>query len=259
MGVGSINDSMLNLKAVWQKGVGVAFFHGAGPVGWDALNAVCRGSLSVWLSFGERYQLRWENARSRSPSPPATMSADTTPCWETCGQAYLQVCHYAPMDVNLSPFSEGEHSTFKALFKIAPSQQRPFPPFLVTLSQERWTKIPSTFRWVFGVPAKPYRPEQQGSPWLDFGSLILFCYSGQTRSSCCVKQKECNFPLCIFHGFMCEAEWLRGPEFCVLSAVVVWSQSLYTFYCQAPLYQASPNCAISRCLYRAAHCHVHGL
>lgn len=54
------------------------------------------------------------------------------------------------------------------------------------------------------------------------------------------------------------SEWL-AVRVCPLSAVVVWSQSLYTFHCQVPLYQGSPNWVISRCLYRAAQCHMHTL
>ena len=77
------------------------------------------------------------------------------------------------------------------------------------------------------MPAKLSARAKWESPWLDFGSLTLFWPFGQPRFSCCEKLRESNFPLYIL---LCVgSEWLQGSECCVLSAVFVWSQSLYTF------------------------------
>lgn len=86
-------------------------------------------------------------------------------------------------------------------------------------------------------------------------NIILPLWAAQVLLLCKIVRRQ-RFPLHV--SVASYSEW-PAVRLCLLSAVVVWSQSLYTSHCQAPVDQESPNWVISRCLYRAAQFHMHTL
>lgn len=62
-------------------------------------------------------------------------------------------------------------------------------------------------------------------------NIILPPWAAQVLLLCKIEWRQL-FPLHVFVASC--SEWL-AVRVCLLSAVIVWSQSLYTFHCQAPL------------------------
>lgn len=191
---------------------------------------------------------------SRSLFAPVTQSADTTTCRDACRQTCLQVCHCQLRQTAICPRAEHIWCVQRACSELH-YQNRDFFCCLLTLHNGSEKKFNPVYVGYFVCLPRPEQNEK-ALDWIFGGpNIILPPWAAQVLLLCKIEWRQLS-PL---HVFMAPcSEWL-AVRVCPLSAVVVWSQSLYTFHCQAPLYQGSPNWVISRCLYRAAQYHMHTL
>lgn len=177
------------------------------PKHYQCLLCVKQTCVSTW------HITYWHNVMLRC------MLSELSICMSLSGQTHT----------NLPPRLEGEQHVWcvqEVCSKLCLKNRDFFTLFLLTIHNDR-EKVQYILFWIFGVPANLSARTKWESPWLDFGSLTLFCPSGQPRFSCCAKLRESNFGLYIL---LCVgSHWLQGSECFVLSAVFVWSQSLYTF------------------------------